>query len=1109
MEDKKFGERLKKLRKEANITQNDFADKLLVHSQTVSRWERGVIEPDISQLGEIAATLHITLEKLFDLPESEKTYEGAFDPVSFGKTLGEKRTQKGESQELLADDLADYNVSSDTVSRWERGVTCPDISQLIALSQHFDCPVSELYCGMSEKDKSESESVVYVKKHKIAAKIVAAAVVVGCLLTGAGIALMIMSARNAVYTLSFDGETVNVSSSQVYTPETPQRTGYDFLGWANANGEMVRFPRTFTKNCDYYSVFTPHEYYIDYWLNGGEFAEEPAGSITVESGEITLNTPQKTGAAFEGWYLEADYSGEAVASIQCDYSDVKLYARWSDAVYTVRYELYGGTMYDVNPDTVTVWEEIALFSPVKKGHKFAGWFDSPVGNNEKQGENANKITSVGGKNAKNLTLYAAWQKTDEKYSVIYDSQGGTMQIDNPGTLQAGEICILSGAEKSGYEFMGWNDLPDGSGVYYEKLYDLQADLKLYAIFRAKKYLIRYEYTGAYENDKINPNIISYEDTVKLYPVNKRGYEFTGWYSEKTGGTKIDTIDSENVTSLFVLYARYTPITYTLKLDADGGCIELSASESKETERETYEYYLTVESASFYLPSCKKAGYEFVCWRDKENGEALDKIGAIDIKNRTLTAIWRDSEKTYKIKYVLGIAGADNPNPSEAKCKNILYLDEAEANGYEFIGWYDNAEGNGAQITKIEKGNEKDITLYALWQELKTYGSTEFFDYEETSAGVTITNYKGAFGSNVTVNVPAYINGSPVVALNCRFKNGSERVTYKAINLPDGIVMLGDSAFTECTVLNEIKIPASVKEIGYACFSFASCGVYFDENSTVKTIRPYTFAGLDCSGVLVLPKTIKIIEEYAFSGASLVGIVLPDGLQIIGDHAFLERWEGQCVIFVPDTIKYIGEGALGDYAYTALSESFVRNNNLTDATKSFRAVGVSKSVLTLCDGNKTIITEEDYAFLLPRCEKDGYRFIGWTDEKNMVVNEYYVPVTNRTLKAKYVKISESDGLSESTPMIVEAGVEYEAYISRDLDFYFALNTQKTVKVLISWIIAPDEFGRSSFHDPVLFFGENIITGNIFEYTCGRVLKIGIEHYWSRPPYTIKLTVKILS
>ena len=106
MEEKTFGERLKKLRKEANITQNDFADKLLVHSQTVSRWERGLIEPDISQLGEIAAAFCVTLEKLLDLPESEKTYSGAFDPAAFGKTLCEKRTQKNESQELLADYLS-------------------------------------------------------------------------------------------------------------------------------------------------------------------------------------------------------------------------------------------------------------------------------------------------------------------------------------------------------------------------------------------------------------------------------------------------------------------------------------------------------------------------------------------------------------------------------------------------------------------------------------------------------------------------------------------------------------------------------------------------------------------------------------------------------------------------------------------------------------------------------------------------------------------------------------------------------------------------------------------------------------------------------------------
>ena len=34
------------------------------------------------------------------------------------------------------------------------------------------------------------------------------------------------------------------------------------------------------------------------------------------------------------------------------------------------------------------------------------------------------------------------------------------------------------AEKFGYEFIGWNDLPDGSGAYYEKLYDLQVGVKV-------------------------------------------------------------------------------------------------------------------------------------------------------------------------------------------------------------------------------------------------------------------------------------------------------------------------------------------------------------------------------------------------------------------------------------------------------------------------------------------------------------------------------------------------------------------------------------------------------------------------------------------------------
>ena len=56
-----FGKHLKELRLAAKITQSGLAEKLNLHPQTVSKWERGLSEPDIAQLGDLAAALGITL----------------------------------------------------------------------------------------------------------------------------------------------------------------------------------------------------------------------------------------------------------------------------------------------------------------------------------------------------------------------------------------------------------------------------------------------------------------------------------------------------------------------------------------------------------------------------------------------------------------------------------------------------------------------------------------------------------------------------------------------------------------------------------------------------------------------------------------------------------------------------------------------------------------------------------------------------------------------------------------------------------------------------------------------------------------------------------------
>lgn len=51
------------------------------------------------------------------------------------------RTIKKLTQEQVAEDL---NVSRQTISNWENGVSVPNINTLILISEKFDIPVDEM-----------------------------------------------------------------------------------------------------------------------------------------------------------------------------------------------------------------------------------------------------------------------------------------------------------------------------------------------------------------------------------------------------------------------------------------------------------------------------------------------------------------------------------------------------------------------------------------------------------------------------------------------------------------------------------------------------------------------------------------------------------------------------------------------------------------------------------------------------------------------------------------------------------------------------------------------------------------------------------------------------
>lgn len=152
-----FGEQLKNRRKESGISQSELAERLGVHIQTVSKWERGIMLPDVGQFGDIAKALDLPLETLLMQPLGEKSYTGEFSVSALSEKIIELRRKKGLSQSDVAEAV---DCSPDAVSRWERGVTCPYIDNIIALADVFGVPLSALYF-------SDLHKKVRIKKFRI------------------------------------------------------------------------------------------------------------------------------------------------------------------------------------------------------------------------------------------------------------------------------------------------------------------------------------------------------------------------------------------------------------------------------------------------------------------------------------------------------------------------------------------------------------------------------------------------------------------------------------------------------------------------------------------------------------------------------------------------------------------------------------------------------------------------------------------------------------------------------------------------------------------------------------------------------------------------------
>lgn len=178
-------------------------------------------------------------------------------------------------------------------------------------------------------------------------------------------------------------------------------------------------------------------------------------------------------------------------------------------------------------------------------------------------------------------------------------------------------------------------------------------------------------------------------------------------------------------------------------------------------------------------------------------------------------------------------------------------------------------------------------------------------YEQSSASLVRAIFNGC-GKLATVTV-----GDNVESLPDYFLPDNTLITK--IELPDGILAVGDSAFNGCTELAEISNANKLQTIGQDAFTGTPWFTEYLETDGLVYLGSvlYVYNGdMPADTTIAVRDGTTAIANGAFDGKSnLVAVTLPDTLITIGDSAFAGT--SLTTLTIPASVESIGSEAFTD------------------------------------------------------------------------------------------------------------------------------------------------------------------------------------------------------
>lgn len=617
------------------------------------------------------------------------------------------------------------------------------------------------------------------------------------------------SAQQNTYTVTFDanGGTGDIVKEDIahgsqlsgIVPDEPQRDGYQFVGWnTDRNDSSALDDYAITGNVTLYAVWKANSYTVYFNANGGEGEMLAQDDFTYGTAQnLKTNAFTRAGYTFAGWATdseatEIDFADRAsvINLTATDKGNVTLYAVWRANTYTVtfnpNYEGGTGSMSDMT-FTYGTAQNLSANAFTRTGYTFKGWARSNSA--EVMYIDEVEVSNLTSRNGATVTLYAVWEANP--VNVTFDFGDGLEELADD-TATFGQSYTFTLAAKSGYsrpatvtvivgeqEYRVSVGSTDGK-VEIPSVY-VTGDITVKAVGVADSYTIVFvggaSATGAMNNQTVlynSPTDLTANGFVRL------GYKFLGW--AYTSGAEVSIVDGGSITinesfaggiqdKTITLHAVWSPIEYTLKLEANGGDFvdEISSSVTG-----TYGGY-------FVLPDAEKLvreGYTFLGWSTSASGESVLYNGGASVPVQlftdglkaagivgTLYAVWTENvyEVTFDGEHVRsnGAASAVDGDTYSA----TLTVDT----GYTLTQGEISVEMDGTEsvqftyaggVLTISSPVTGDIVITA-----KAAANTYTIAYK--GDGVNIASTSGTFGSAITLADPTrqgftflgwYING---------------------------------------------------------------------------------------------------------------------------------------------------------------------------------------------------------------------------------------------------------------------------------------------------------------------------------------------------------------